>query len=714
MPQIINSVISPAGAKSAVNKNPQKKTEEKLKFLKREEINTMQKDIGRLREAEAREERTKITQAKNVDEIKKEKEERQKQEQGEQKQEEQRQREQKQIKEIAPTEIQISPEEIKPEISPKTKKVSAEQGARASKELENLVEEKRKIERGLSWLPEEKNPLEKELKQLQTEIENIQFTELGPTLRDEKKIEEEKKLIEEQERSAGFQERQSIETKRWEIERNRKLIEEKKWQIEAKIEEREQKIKKINLKLAELSNKEKEFSAGIQGLSEKAKGIEFREENAELQEKTAAAGEELKKLETDFQNISAEKANFVKILNEILASEKALEEEISILESKEAKAANLAEQKEIEQKRWETDKTRKDTEEEKWRQQKRGSEIERLYVDIKTELEKKREEKNNLESKIKEIDSFLEKTGLKTPEAEIEPEPAKIIEPEIPVAPIAPPPPPFIFNPEQKIPVPKKEIGQIPPSGIKRILIRSGIVVLLIAILGASLWFFALKNILEPKPTPSPSPSPSLSPSPSPTETAVPPAALISTTDTATIEIKTYAELQNVFLDKVSQLKKDNKDQPTRILIKNTAKNQFLGLKEFLEAFEVNIPIALYDKVDNNSTFFVYFASGEARLGFVAKATNKEGLAELMKTWEKTMEKDFSVFLTKGMAKNQPAISSAFRNAYFKKQIFRYQTFAKNDFGICYGIISAFGNDFLVFTTSGRNMLSIIDLLQSQ
>lgn len=687
--------------------NPQKgikgkiKTpEEKLKFLRREEINTMQKDVGRLREAEAKEERTRISQAKTTEEIKKE-------------------------KNLQPPQAESVPTTASP-LAPKILErpsPAAPAELAIPKELEALTEEKRRIERDLSWLPEEKIPLEKQLKQLQNEIETIQSIELGPVLKEEKQIEEAKRLIEGQERRAEFQERQVIESKRWEIERQRKTIEEKKWQIESKIEERDRDIKKIKLKLAELAAKEKEFAEGIQKISEQAKGAGLQEEKTNLRQKLTDINAGLQKLESDFQNISIQKRDAEKNLNEILSSEKALEEEIIILEEKESKAANLPEQKEIEQKRWGTDSIRKKTEEDKWQQQAKNKEIEKQYSDILTSLQKQKEEKTAIEAKIKEINIFLEKAGLQPIEPEAEQAPPAAREPEITVAapPLAPPPPAPFFTPEQKIPALKKELEQVPLSGLKRILIRFVILAIILAAAAAAAWFFIIKDRVKPVPTPSPSPNVSESPAPSVLE-AVPPIPLIQLTKTRNLSIETYAELQNTFFDNILQPINGQEDF-SRVLIKNTAKNEFLGMKEFFEAFEVVAPEGLYDKVDNDFTLFTYASSGEARPGFIAKVKDKEGVSALMTTWESTMQKDFNQLFSKGMKKNQPALSSVFRNAYFKTQMFRYQTFAANDFGICYGVISKLVssggaapefNDYLVVTTSGKSMLKIIDLIQSQ
>ncbi len=251
-------------------------------------------------------------------------------------------------------------------------------------------------------------------------------------------------------------------------------------------------------------------------------------------------------------------------------------------------------------------------------------------------------------------------------------------------------------------------------------LIRSGILIVVITTIAATSWFFITKDKI--KPVPSPSPTASVETTPVSTPEITPPASLILLTKTKNLSIETYAELQNTFFDNILQ-PVDGQEEFSRILIKNTTKNQFLGLKEFFEAFGVAAPADFYDKVDNDFTLFTYASSGEARLGFIIKVNNKEGLADLMKSWEPTMQNDFSQLFAKGLKKPLAALSPVFRNAFFKTHLFRYQTFATNDFGICYGIMSKLAapegsttkiNDYLVFTTSGKSMLKIIDLIQNQ
>jgi hypothetical protein len=72
------------------------------------------------------------------------------------------------------------------------------------------------------------------------------------------------------------------------------------------------------------------------------------------------------------------------------------------------------------------------------------------------------------------------------------------------------------------------------------------------------------------------------------------------------------------------------------------------------------------------------------------------------------------------MGKEGPALIPIFRDANYKGVVFRYQTFSKEDLGICYSILQqaqddefteSISEDFLVFTSSYESMTKVIDKL---
>lgn len=269
----------------------------------------------------------------------------------------------------------------------------------------------------------------------------------------------------------------------------------------------------------------------------------------------------------------------------------------------------------------------------------------------------------------------------------------------IPTAPVPPTSPPEtspgVFIPK---PPPRK------PSPGTKILIRLALTIgiaLILFLLSFACWYFVVKKEKISGEEPAPSPQETTLPQ----ELFIPP-SLITVAETKTLEISTTFELADIFSAEIAKINAE-KEQFTRIVIKNTTENKILGLKEFLQAFEAETPDGFYEKFENDFTLFVYSASNTDRMGFTAKIKEKEGLPELLTTWQKTMENDLDPLFTKGLGKNAPALVSYFKTASYKSVSFSYQTFAKADFGICYSVL----NDYFIFTTSGKSILKTIDQL---
>jgi len=240
------------------------------------------------------------------------------------------------------------------------------------------------------------------------------------------------------------------------------------------------------------------------------------------------------------------------------------------------------------------------------------------------------------------------------------------------------PPSPDTLRPLPAKPSPKEKVWI-------RVLIGAIIFTFLAVGLTFAYWFLAIR---EPAPPPQ-------APAPPPVEepAVIIPSSLISSERTETLEIGTPEEIPEA----LSQLlKKDfEKEKLTRVLIKNQKENKILGIKEFFEAFQVKTPEGFYDKLNNDFTLFIYSLEGKNNLGFVAKIEQKQNLANLLEIWEETMEED-TENLFSALGKEKPALASSFKQTTYEDITIRYQTFSKEDFGICYSLL----DDYLIFTTS--------------
>lgn len=299
--------------------------------------------------------------------------------------------------------------------------------------------------------------------------------------------------------------------------------------------------------------------------------------------------------------------------------------------------------------------------------------------------------------------------------------PAPTVPPPIPVPPVAPPLPAEVpVTPETKvekpgfkfsipkIPIPKipsiptpKITGYFPkgPSLFEKLWIRIVISLLVFAILAAvaTFWYWYLVVKEAPAAT-----TPALS---APAVTT-PPTAIITTENERVLGVSGLNEIPGL----IAGLVQEDLGQPnfTRILIKDKASGNFLGLQEFFGAFQVKTPAGFYDKLDNDFTLFIHAtASGANRLGFVTRAKNGGASAyQSLKDWELTMEKDtdglFGV-----LGKTAAAPNPSFKTASYKSVSFDYLSFPPDNFGIVWSIV----DQYLVFTSSGESAIKTIDKL---
>jgi len=244
-------------------------------------------------------------------------------------------------------------------------------------------------------------------------------------------------------------------------------------------------------------------------------------------------------------------------------------------------------------------------------------------------------------------------------------------------------------------PLPKK------PSPFKKVLIRGVIVFLLLSIFSFFCWFFGIKKppgeeALPPTEEETVPPEEEITEKP---EISIPP-SLISVTETKVWEISQNEEIPGVIYQLMGE------ELPlgtfTRMVIKNTEENQLASLEDLSRAFQIEIPEEIFQKLETDYTLILYSQKQGKRVVFITKIKEKEGLPELLKDWESKLEKGISI-----SGQEIPALVSYFKAANYQGVTFRYQTFSKNDSGICYSIF----NDYFILTSSGESMLKIIDKL---
>lgn len=558
----------------------------------------------------------------------------------------------------------------------KEKQLLARQTEILTKEKEILAEiEKVELREELDKIEKFKKSLEEKKDEFLITLSGIK-EKASEILAKEKKVEQIKKIIEDQERTAkGLKERQEFEKKRWEVEEKRREVEAQRWQIEEEKNKIESQLKNLERKIQAILAKKEEITAMLRG--EKLVSV--------APVPSPAAPPPAPALTPDAIPTPAKPLPKA----EPLAPEEKSEEEKRIEEAK----------KRIESLKRETLELRKKEEQEQ------AKETEKEAEKINFEEKRRRE----MLSRIKEV---------KNPP---------------PVLP-KPGPPPQLIRVISKPPTLREKLGV-------RILIVSLILVFLAGIFTFWYWFFVAKRqppivscdsdadclaeqICNPEGicVSAPVATKCSKDADCPagqvcnpegiclkTEPGITiPSSLFTVDSIRNLTISNSEELKPLLLQTLQEWQEEN--QFARLIIENTKEKNILGLREFLETLLVRAPEELYQKLENGFTLFIYSQSEGNRLGFVTKIKNYEGLANLLRIKETTMESDFETFFTL-MQKKGPAIIPYFRSAInvpgYGGANFRYQTINRQDLGILY----LFSGDYFVFTSSWKSMEKVIGKL---
>lgn len=282
----------------------------------------------------------------------------------------------------------------------------------------------------------------------------------------------------------------------------------------------------------------------------------------------------------------------------------------------------------------------------------------------------------------------------------------------------APPKKPFKFHlPSIKIPkfkfpslwLPKvsppkvslpKFTGYFPtkPSILGKIWIRVVASFFILAILATivTFWYWYLTVKEEPAQTPIVIPQEK--------QAATAPLPLIPTENVETIEITASAELPSALFQTLQKDLSENKF--TRLLIKNAPENEFLGLKEFFDIFQVKTPENFYDNINNDFTLFILSTPSKNQLGFIAKTESPAVLRSILELWEQTLQEDTNNLFS--LLGDGQTGQYSFQKSSYRDAVIHYLSFPGENFGICWAIT----DNYFIFTSSGQSIVKTIDRIK--
>ncbi len=514
---------------------------------------------------------------------------------------------------------------------------------------EELIKEKARLKNEFSQLDEEKKIVKDKENELSAKEKNAE-TELEKILKEEKITEEVIQEVEKKERqTSDLKEQRKIEKERWKIDDDRKDLESKKWSLEKEKKESSTLLEEIQIQYREIVEKENLLKERLKEINLQLK-IPPEEEEFSKSEYTPTA-----KKEEEEKGKKGEEGGKREEPIESIKEETTSQSEKKTVESLEKEMIEKEEE-------------------------------ERRMI-VKEEMKKRIAEAAEKRRQEEILRGEQTETDREFPPSE---------------------------NSETKSGAPETFISILPekPSLFEKISIRLMIIAILLLTAGFFYWLFTKEKIELPE-------QEIIPPEEEIIETETPPAeeeiiekpeiiipvSLIQTESTETIKIASPSEIPALL---AQLLEKDfGAEGHTRILFENTSENKIVGLKEFLETFEVETPEGLLEKLDDDFTLFAYSKDTDNRLGFIVRIEEKDNLTSLMRSWEAEMEKDTEkLFETLGRESIGTPLS--FKGTTYKNVAFRYISFPQNNFGICWGTYE----DSLIFTSSGESMIRSIDKLQ--
>jgi hypothetical protein len=274
--------------------------------------------------------------------------------------------------------------------------------------LEKIAESTFDLEEKLKKINEEKAPFEKRRSEIDEEINNIK-KKLDLILEKKAKIDESKKDIESKESIAQtVEEKRVTEKERWAIEDERNIVEKEKNEKEDEIKSLRLQMRECELNSEKVSVKEKEIIQGLEILKRDRDRIILGQTKQDLLKRLEPLDEEIENIKKEmFENTKLNDKSD-KQLNYIKLKERAVEDEIKILERRQAEAKDETILRDIESRRRNIEENRRQLEKDRWDIEDKMSDFEEKrklikekYQEVAAQVKQIKAELTEIEEKIK-------------------------------------------------------------------------------------------------------------------------------------------------------------------------------------------------------------------------------------------------------------------------------------------------------------------------
>jgi hypothetical protein len=274
--------------------------------------------------------------------------------------------------------------------------------------LSKIAEQTFELEEALKGINEEKAPFEKRKQEIEDVIDNIQ-KKLELILEKKLKTDEIKKELEEKETLAKApEEKRAIEKERWRVEDERNNIEKEKYEKEDEIKSLRLQIRECDLNAEKVMAKEKDAIQQLEILKRDRDRIILGQTKKDLEERLRPLNQAVEDIKREMFDNTKQRDKSDKGLNEIGLKEKAVEDEIKILERRTAETTDEVILRDIELRRRTAEEGRRNLEKDRWEIEDKVKDLEikrkiikEKYQEVSAQIRQIKEELLNIEEKIK-------------------------------------------------------------------------------------------------------------------------------------------------------------------------------------------------------------------------------------------------------------------------------------------------------------------------
>ncbi|MCK9445816.1 hypothetical protein M0Q50_02860 [bacterium] len=274
--------------------------------------------------------------------------------------------------------------------------------------LSKIAEQTFEFEEALKGINEEKAPFDKRKKEIEDVIDNIQ-KKLELILEKKLKTDEIKKELEDKEALAQTpEEKRAIEKERWRVEDERNTIEKEKYEKEDEIKSLRLQIRECDLNAEKVIAKEKDAIQQLEILKRDRDRIILGQTKKDLEERLKPLNQAVEDIKREMFENTKQRDKSDKGLTEIGLKEKAVEDEIKILERRTGETTDDVILRDIELRRRNAEEGRRALEKDRWEIEDKVKDMEEKrkiikekYQEVSAQIRQIKDELLSIEEKIK-------------------------------------------------------------------------------------------------------------------------------------------------------------------------------------------------------------------------------------------------------------------------------------------------------------------------